>query len=61
MERSHLDAGFYLAVLVHYWQDGLHAAVVHQVRFIPNKDERNPGHKNLSTSHQCMAQTVKQQ
>lgn len=28
---SHLDAGFYLAVLVHYGQNGLHATVFHQV------------------------------
>lgn len=28
---AHLDAGFYLTVLVHYWQDGLHAAMFHQV------------------------------
>ena len=39
---SYLHAGLYVGVLVHDGQNGLHAAVLHQVRLVPHQDQRNP-------------------
>ena len=35
---SYLYTGLNILVLIHDWQDGLHAAVFHQVRLVPHKD-----------------------
>lgn len=35
---AYFYTGLYVLVLIHNWQNGLHAAVFHQVRFIPHKD-----------------------
>jgi len=45
----YLYTGLDILVLIHDWQDGLHAAVFHQVRLVAHKDQRYPEEKTFIT------------
>lgn len=47
---SYLYTGLNILVLIHDWQDGLHAAVFHQVWLIPHKDQWYPAIKPFITT-----------
>lgn len=47
---SYLDTGLNILILVHDWQDGLHAAVFNQVRLISHKDQWHPSIKLIITT-----------
>lgn len=47
---SYLYTGLNILILVHDWQDGLHAAVFNQVRLIPHKDQWHPSIKLIITT-----------
>ena len=47
---SYLYTSLNILVLVHDWQDGLHAAVFHQVRLVPHKDQWYPAVTPLITT-----------
>ena len=50
---AYFYTGLYVLVLIHNWQNGLHAAVFHKVWFIPHKDQRYPATKTyITTLHQ---------
>lgn len=48
---SYLYTGLDILVLIHDWQDGLHAAVFHQVRLVSHKDQWYPATKPFITTY----------
>lgn len=44
---SYLYTGLNILVLIHDWQNGLHAAMFNQVWLIPHKDQWYPAEKPL--------------
>lgn len=48
-----------ILVLIHDWQDGLHAAVLHQVWLVPHKNQWHPAVKPFITEQQQSANQQK--